>query len=183
MSTVSQGSGGGNDGKGSYQHPDQTVPIHEDERKHGWDALSDDRKKQLEVRDATASHDRARAHHGSARSEGVSWLESPPLVPDTLHTANTRRARKRYARRVPSGWCRSRSAWRAQKKAHLWSLQNWLHDAEQRTRDYYDGRARSPVTWILVDGKNIPTNIAIPGGEEHGEPHYICRGFHEVSRS
>ncbi|KAI0754755.1 carbohydrate-binding module family 12 protein [Daedaleopsis nitida] len=66
-----------------------------------------------------------------------------------------------------------------EKKAHLWALQNWLHDAEQRTRDYYEGRARSPVTWILVEGKNIPTNIAIPGGEEHGEPHYICRGFHE----
>ena len=61
-------------------------------------------------------------------------------------------------------------------------MQNWLHDADVRTREYYEGRARGPVTWILVDGKNIPTNIAIPGGEEHGQPHYICRGFHEVSR-
>ncbi len=65
----------------------------------------------------------------------------------------------------------------------MWALQNWLHDAEVRTREYQEGRARSPVTWILVDGKNIPTNIAIPGGEENGEPHYICRGFHEVSRN
>ena len=55
-----------------------------------------------------------------------------------------------------------------------------MHEAEVRTREFYEGRARAPVTWILVDGKNIPTNVAIVGGEEHGTPHYICRGYHEV---
>ncbi|KAI0730852.1 hypothetical protein C8Q76DRAFT_340473 [Earliella scabrosa] len=61
------------------------------------------------------------------------------------------------------------------------TYEQWLQDAEQRTRDYYDGKTEGPVTWILVDGKNVPTNIAIPGGEERGTPHYICRGFHAGS--
>ena len=65
----------------------------------------------------------------------------------------------------------------------MWDLSNWLHAAESRTRDFYEGRAQGPVTWVLVEGKNIPTDIAIAGGEEHGTPHYICRGWHEVSRS
>ncbi|KAI8971188.1 carbohydrate-binding module family 12 protein [Trametes punicea] len=68
-----------------------------------------------------------------------------------------------------------------EKKANIWALQNWLHDAEMRTRDYYQNGPRGPATWVLVEGKDIPTNIAIVGGEEHGQPHYICRGFHEGS--
>ena len=31
------------------QHTEQQVPIHEEERKTGWDGLSDERKKQIEV--------------------------------------------------------------------------------------------------------------------------------------
>ena len=41
------------------------------------------------------------------------------------------------------------------------------------------------VLCIFLIPKQEPKvdDIAIRGGEEHGEPHYICRGFHEVSRS
>ena len=52
ISAVSHGGGGGYSEKPQTQHPDQSVPIHEEERKHGWDSLSDDRKKQIEVGDA-----------------------------------------------------------------------------------------------------------------------------------
>ena len=69
-----------------------------------------------------------------------------------------------------------------QKKRHAWDVQNWLHESERRTADFWAGRVNGPVTWILVDGKNIPEQHAIVGGEEHGQPHYICRGWHEVSR-
>lgn len=48
LSEVSHGAGGGNE-KPWDQHSEQNVPIHEEERKHGWDSLSDDRKKQIEV--------------------------------------------------------------------------------------------------------------------------------------
>ena len=51
ISAVSHGGGGGYSEKPQTQHPDQSVPIHEEERKHGWDSLSDDRKKQIEVGD------------------------------------------------------------------------------------------------------------------------------------
>lgn len=70
-----------------------------------------------------------------------------------------------------------------QKKRHVWDVTNWLHESEKRTADFWAGRAAGPVTWVLVDGKNIPAEHAIVGGEEHGQPHYICRGWHEVSRS
>lgn len=46
---VSHGAGGGNNEKPWDQHSEQQVPIHEEERKHGWDSLSDERKKQIEV--------------------------------------------------------------------------------------------------------------------------------------
>lgn len=65
----------------------------------------------------------------------------------------------------------------------MWALQNqWAHKAEQRTRNYYERGLRGPATWILVDGESIPVSIAIVGGEEHGQLHYICRGFHDLSR-
>ncbi|KAI0712432.1 carbohydrate-binding module family 12 protein [Earliella scabrosa] len=140
---MSHGGGGGYSEKPQTQHPDQSVPIHEEERKHGWDSLSDDRKKQIEI--------------GGGLLAGIAAIGAGYFA---------------YNEHKKS---------EEEKKSNLWALQNWLHDAEQRTREYYEGRARGPVTWILVDGKNIPTNIAIPGGEEHGTPHYICRGFHEGS--
>ncbi|CCL98522.1 uncharacterized protein FIBRA_00521 [Fibroporia radiculosa] len=65
-----------------------------------------------------------------------------------------------------------------EKKAQVWALQNWLHDAERRTRDFYDNGPRGPVTWILAEGGRIPDN-AIPGGEQHEKPLFICRGFYE----
>lgn len=140
---VSHGAGGSNNEKPWDQHSEQKVPIHDEERKHGWDSLSDDRKKQIEV--------------GGGLVAGIAALGAGYFA---------------YSEHKKS---------EEEKKANIWALQNWLHEAEQRTRDYYEGKVRGPVTWILVDGKNIPTNIAIPGGEEGGTPHYICRGFHEGS--
>ena len=106
----------------------------------------------------------------------------PPSALATSPTKVTRRAKKRYALCYLQSAAVHEPAWQTvQEEANLWDFDNWLHDAQQRTREYYEGRSRGPLTWILVDGRNIPTNIAIPGGEERGAPHYICRGFHEVS--
>ncbi|GJE92257.1 carbohydrate-binding module family 12 protein [Phanerochaete sordida] len=67
-----------------------------------------------------------------------------------------------------------------QKKAAVWALQGWLKEAQARTADFYEHGPRGPTTWLLVHGKNFPQNM-IPGGEENGEPLYICRGFHDGS--
>ncbi|KAI0631944.1 carbohydrate-binding module family 12 protein [Trametes polyzona] len=124
--------------------PQQQVPIHEEERKTGWDSLSDDRKKQIEI--------------GGGLLAGIAAIGAGYFAYHE-HEKNE-----------------------DEKKANIWALQNWLHEAEQRTRDYYEHGPRGPATWVLVEDKNrIPTNIAIVGGEEHGQPHYICRGFHEGS--
>ncbi|KAH9924314.1 carbohydrate-binding module family 12 protein [Epithele typhae] len=133
---------GGNE-KPWDQHTQQQVPIHEDERKHGWDGLSDERKKQIEV--------------GGGLALGLAAIGAG-VFGYKMHEKNEE-----------------------EKKAHVWALQNWIHEGEQRTREYYEGRTRAPATWILIDGKDIPTNIAIAGGQEHGQPHYICRAFHEGS--
>lgn len=66
------------------------------------------------------------------------------------------------------------------KKAYTWGLQNWLKEAKDRTDAFYQHGPRSPTTWILAQGRNIPQG-AIPGGEENGQPIYICRAFHEGS--
>ena len=66
-----------------------------------------------------------------------------------------------------------------QKKAAVWALQRWLRDAQERTAAFYQNGPTSPTTWLLVQGKSFPQD-AIPGGEENGEPLYICRGFHDV---
>ncbi|KAI0704032.1 hypothetical protein C8Q76DRAFT_771462 [Earliella scabrosa] len=148
---VSHGAGGGYsenpsiERPSSSEHPDQSVPIHEEERKHGWDSLSDDRKKQIEI--------------GGGLLTGAAAIGAGYFA---------------YKGHKES---------EEEEEANLWDFDNWLHDAQQRTREYYEGRSRGPVTWILVDGRNIPTNIAIPGGEEHGVPHYICRGFHEIGKA
>ncbi|TFK54526.1 carbohydrate-binding module family 12 protein [Heliocybe sulcata] len=65
-----------------------------------------------------------------------------------------------------------------EKKANVWAFQNWLHDAQQRTEAFYRDGPRAPTTWVLVHGKNIPEG-AIQGGEEHGQPLYICRAFYD----
>ncbi|CAL1707879.1 unnamed protein product [Somion occarium] len=67
-----------------------------------------------------------------------------------------------------------------EKKANIWALQSWLKEARARTDDFYRNGPRAPTTWILVEGKNIPQG-ALPGGEENGQPLYICRAFHEGS--
>ncbi|KAF8520393.1 carbohydrate-binding module family 12 protein [Hysterangium stoloniferum] len=67
-----------------------------------------------------------------------------------------------------------------EKKTLVWSLQRWLHDAQERTEDFHQNGPRGPVGWILVHGRNIPQG-AIVGGEENGLPIYIARAFHEGS--
>ncbi|KAI0822071.1 carbohydrate-binding module family 12 protein [Trametes gibbosa] len=134
---------GGNGGEKPHYEPlpQSQVPIHDEERKTGWNNLPEDRKKQLEI--------------GGGLLAGLGLLGAGYYA---------------YHEHEKS---------EDEKKEHVWALQNWVHEAEQRTRDYYERGPRGPATWLLVDGKNIPTNIAIVGGEEHGQRHYICRGFHE----
>jgi len=67
-----------------------------------------------------------------------------------------------------------------QKKAHAWSYNNWLKDAEQRTRAFRSGNYPGPVAWVLNEGKYIPPD-AIEGGFERGAPLYICRAYYEAS--
>lgn len=89
--TVSHG-----DEKPWDQHSEQKVPIHEEERKHGWDALSDERKKQIEV--SHASHlPLCSCSSWLFRSGVVSLPDLPLLARDSLHTKNTRRTRMRLA--------------------------------------------------------------------------------------
>ncbi|KAJ7668411.1 carbohydrate-binding module family 12 protein [Mycena polygramma] len=64
-----------------------------------------------------------------------------------------------------------------EKKAQTWALQNWVHEAEARTAQYCQYGARSPATWILNHGKNIPQE-AIVVGKEHSWTLYICRAFY-----
>ncbi|KAG1751615.1 carbohydrate-binding module family 12 protein [Suillus paluster] len=65
-----------------------------------------------------------------------------------------------------------------EKKAHVWSQNNWLRDAEQRTKAFRSGNYPGPVAWVLNEGKSIPRD-AIEGGFERGAPLYICRAYHE----
>ncbi|KZV97209.1 carbohydrate-binding module family 12 protein [Exidia glandulosa HHB12029] len=66
-----------------------------------------------------------------------------------------------------------------EKKAFIWGAQNWLQEAQQRTQEFYQSGPRSPVTWILVHGREIPEQ-ALQGGEANG-PIYIARTYHEGS--
>ncbi|KAJ7188488.1 carbohydrate-binding module family 12 protein [Mycena filopes] len=65
-----------------------------------------------------------------------------------------------------------------EKKAQTWGLQNWVHEAEARTEQYRQYGPRSPATWILNHGKEIPQG-AIEVGREHSWSLYICRAFYE----
>lgn len=67
-----------------------------------------------------------------------------------------------------------------EKKAAVWALQRWLREAQERTEKFYRNGPTTPTTWLLVQGKNFPRDM-IPGGEENGEPLYICRAFHDGS--
>ncbi|KAI0769071.1 carbohydrate-binding module family 12 protein [Trametes elegans] len=139
-----QGGYGGGYGEKPQQYPQQQPPPpQKEEDKSGWDGLSEERKKQLEI--------------GGGLLAGAAAIGAGIF------------AYKKHEEHEED------------KQSQAWSAQNWLQDAEQRTRDYYQNGPRGPATWLLVHGKDIPTNIAIPGGEEHGERHYICRAFHKGS--
>jgi len=64
------------------------------------------------------------------------------------------------------------------KKADAWALQNWIHDAQQTTEEYYRNGSQSPVTWVLTHGKRIPDG-AIKGGHDQGHTLYIARAFQD----
>jgi len=61
------------------------------------------------------------------------------------------------------------------KKANVLAHQNWANDAKQRTEKYQEHGPQGDLTWVLVDGHNIPRG-AIPGGEEGGKPLFVARG-------
>ncbi|KAF8518752.1 carbohydrate-binding module family 12 protein [Gautieria morchelliformis] len=65
-----------------------------------------------------------------------------------------------------------------QKKAEVWGLQRWIHDAQARAAEFHQHGPKGPVTWLLVNGRNIPPS-AILGGEEDGQPIFIARAFLE----
>jgi len=65
-----------------------------------------------------------------------------------------------------------------EKKADAWALQNWIHDAQQRTEEYRRNGSQSPVTWVLTHGKHIPPG-AIKGGHDQGHVLYIARAFQD----
>jgi len=62
------------------------------------------------------------------------------------------------------------------KKEAAWAAQGWAGDAKQRTEKYHAQGPQGDLTWILVDGHNIPRD-AIPGGEEGGKPLFVARAF------
>jgi len=62
------------------------------------------------------------------------------------------------------------------KKANVWALQGWNEDAKNRTEKYHQHGPQGELTWILVEGHNIPNN-AIRGGEEGGKPLFVARAF------
>ena len=69
-----------------------------------------------------------------------------------------------------------------QENRQAWSEEDWLRESEERTKDYLAHGPRGPVTWILVEGRDIPDR-AIFTGEERGQHVYTCRAWHEVSPS
>lgn len=54
----------------------------------------------------------------------------------------------------------------------------WVAAAKENTMKIKQNGSPSPLVWVLVEGKNIPTN-AIVGGEDRRKPLYIARAFYE----
>jgi hypothetical protein len=98
-------------------------------------------------------------------------------------TSTTRKLKRKYAISLLSPVYLVYPDWslaRLKKKADAWALQNWLHDAQQRTEEYHRNGSQSSVTWILTHGKRIPPG-AIKGGHDQGHTLYIARAFQDVS--
>ena len=55
----------------------------------------------------------------------------------------------------------------------------WLHDARQRTDEFFRDGPRAPTTWVLTSGHNIP-DYAIEAGTEGGSVLYVARAYVEV---
>ncbi|KAF9241652.1 carbohydrate-binding module family 12 protein [Melanogaster broomeanus] len=66
-----------------------------------------------------------------------------------------------------------------EKKTHEWASNNWIRESQARTQQWRSGQYNAPVAWIWNEGTSIPRD-AIQGGEEDGEPHYICRAYQDV---
>ena len=60
------------------------------------------------------------------------------------------------------------------------SFRQWVEAAQMRTKELLEHGSPSPLLWVLVHGKGIPSN-AIVAGEERRQPLYIARTFYEVS--
>ncbi|KAG6920109.1 hypothetical protein DXG01_010177 [Tephrocybe rancida] len=54
----------------------------------------------------------------------------------------------------------------------------WVNEARARTDLYNREGPRGSASWILTQGKNFPA-YAITVGEEHSQPLYICRAYHD----
>lgn len=156
------------------EHKHQQVDIPPEEQKKSWHDIDEKRKKELEVCMFLC----VKAYADCLRSAVVLLLDSLPLVPVSTLTRSTRTTKKTlvFACSVHVATL----IHLVQKKANVWALQNWLTEAQGRTEDFYRNGPRGPITWLLVHGKNFPQNM-ISGGEEHGQPIYIARAFHNGS--
>ncbi|KAG7090873.1 hypothetical protein E1B28_009954 [Marasmius oreades] len=61
-----------------------------------------------------------------------------------------------------------------EKKAQVWSVQNWVREAQARRNEWKQCGLTAPAMWIYNEGKDIP-NGAITTGQEHDWTLYICR--------
>ncbi|KAG9086773.1 hypothetical protein FRC06_002880 [Ceratobasidium sp. 370] len=65
------------------------------------------------------------------------------------------------------------------RKAQAWSLQNWMTEAQNRTRQFHQNGPQGPVAWVLTHGNQIPKGAFVGGQESDGTPLYIARTFFE----
>ncbi|KAG6866621.1 hypothetical protein C0991_000731 [Blastosporella zonata] len=54
----------------------------------------------------------------------------------------------------------------------------WVNEARARTNQFHREGPKGPATWVLAQGKDFPS-YAIKVGDEHSQPLYICRAYHE----
>ena len=67
------------------------------------------------------------------------------------------------------------------KKAAAFGAQKWLQDAQARTEQFHRNGPQGPTTWVLVHGKNFPSDMIQGGREENGSPLFIARAYYEGS--
>ncbi|KAG8683114.1 hypothetical protein FRC08_014523, partial [Ceratobasidium sp. 394] len=65
------------------------------------------------------------------------------------------------------------------RKADAWACQNWVTEAQGRTRQYHESGAQEPAHWVLTHGIQIPQGAFVGGQEHDGTPLYVARAFFE----